>query len=113
MLSDSEIQSSWEIKVNSNDGYVAEENLLSSDTIASFVERINERIQIEHGRKLGRIRIDGVIIPYHWTAYEVTSLLGLLKTDDRNLDEVVTAEKTTMALPKASGTSYRHRSRSR
>ena len=109
MSSDSEIQSSWKIKVNSNDGYFVEENLLSSDTVASFVQRI----LIKYERNLGRIRIDGVVIPYHWTAYEVTSLLGLLKIDGRNLDKVVTADKTAMALPKASGTSYRRRSRSR
>ena len=109
MSSDSQTKSSWPIKVNLDDGDPVEECMLSSDTVASFVHRILNKHEI----KLGRMRLYGVIIPYHWTADEVTSLLSLLGSDNINLDEVVTAESTTMALPKASGTSCRRRSRSR
>ena len=84
MSADPQIRSSWNIKVNSDDGYSVTEILLSSDTVASFVQRV----QNKHKRNLGRIRLIGVIIPYHWTAYEVTSLLCLLESDNKNLDEM-------------------------
>ena len=109
MSSDSRTKSSWSIKVNLGDKDPVEESMLSSDTVASFVHRI----QNKHEINIGRIRLYGVILPYHWTADEVTSLFVLLESDNINLDEVVTAESTTMALPKASGTSCRRRSRSR
>ena len=109
MSSDFQSKSSWEMKVNRDVGEPVVECMLSSDTVASFVQRIQSKQEIN----LGRIRLYGVIIPYHWTADEVTSLLSLLESDNRNLDEVVTAESTTMALPKASGTRCRRRSRSR
>ena len=110
MSSDSRTKSSWSIKVNLDDEDPVEESMLSSDTVASFVQRILNKHEIN----IGRIRLYGVILPYHWMADEVTSLLFLLlEMDNINLDEVVTAESTTMALPKANGTSCRRRSRSR
>ena len=109
MSSDSQTQSSWPIKVNLGDKEPVQESMLSSDTVASFVHRIRNK----HRINIERIRLYGVKLPYHWMADEVTSLLILLDRDNINLDEVVTAESTTMALPKANGTSCRRRSRSR
>ena len=109
MSLDFRTKSSWSIKVNLDGEAPVRESILSSDTVASFVQRI----LIKRGINIRRIRLYGVILPDHWTAAEITSLLSVLDNDNINLDEVVTAESTTMALPKASGTSCRRRSRSK
>ena len=96
------------IKIKMDNGKVIIADMVPSDTVATF----RKRTQDIEGITLGRIRFNGTVVPDHWTADEVTSLLSLLFTTHKE-DAVVTAESKAAELIEGNGTSRRSRSRSR